>query len=89
MIEIKKSSRFSSPKMLTEDTLILGVSMKQWHEVFTKGLDVALADVKDKVDKARNLNPNGFNQEELLQIKSQDVASAFKSVTKNLKAFKN
>ena len=43
--------RFKSPGILTEDSLVLGVSVKRWNQAFTGNFEKSLAEVKQRVDQ--------------------------------------
>lgn len=42
-------SRFAAPTVLTDDTIILGATAKQWHQALTGGFQQSLDIVKARV----------------------------------------
>ena len=61
MNEIKRRSRFSNPTLLTDDTLVLGIPMKQWDQLFTRGLDAKLKEIKSEIARVKHLNKSKEN----------------------------
>lgn len=43
--------RFKSPGILTEDSLVLGISVKRWNQAFTGNFEKSLVEVKRRVDQ--------------------------------------
>ena len=43
--------RFKSPGILTEDSLVLGVPVKRWNQVFVGNFKKSLTEVKQRVDQ--------------------------------------
>ncbi|MET3137031.1 hypothetical protein AAKU61_001383 [Undibacterium sp. GrIS 1.2] len=43
--------RFQSPGVLTDDSLVLGISIKRWNQAFTGSFEESLKEVKRRVDQ--------------------------------------
>lgn len=59
--------RFTSPEILTDETLVLGVPVAEWNKVFVGDFEKTLAEISPKIisqkpsiadDRARNQTPS-------------------------------
>ena len=73
-------NRFSSPTMLTDSTLVLGATAKQWDMALTGNLEKTLLDVKRRVAEVATL---GGIVDDACVPESNDLATAVKGLRKN------
>lgn len=53
--------RFQSPGVLTDDSLVLGISIKRWNQAFTGSFEESLKEVKlrvNQIDSTKQLPPH-------------------------------
>lgn len=50
MIKKKPYKQFEKPMHLTQETTVIGVSVKEWHEAFTSDFEAKLKDGNELMD---------------------------------------
>lgn len=73
--------RFRSPGILTEDSLVLGISVKRWNQAFTGSFEKSLAGVKRRVDQIESVRQ--------LPIETAQLSVSFQLGRQNQMSVKN